>query len=242
MSGGGDRDMPPPEALIAGEATTRNMSRPSHPTRALGDEALLTLAQWLSPAFPTGAFAWSHGLELAAIPDVAGFDAWLADVLDHGAGRNDTILLAAAWRHPDAAVRIDAMARAFAPSAERLMEADEQGAAFARTVGAIWGVDVPPVVLPVAIGIAARAVGLPLDATARMALHAFASNLTAVATRAIPLGQTEAQTVLARHASTVNAVVDAALPMGLDDLGGTAFLVDIASMNHETRRTRIYRS
>ena len=27
--------------------------------------ALLTLVQWLSPAFPTGAFAYSHGLEQA---------------------------------------------------------------------------------------------------------------------------------------------------------------------------------
>jgi len=29
------------------------------------DRQILTLAQWLSPAYPVGAFAYSHGLEWA---------------------------------------------------------------------------------------------------------------------------------------------------------------------------------
>ena len=33
--------------------------------------ALLSLVQWLSPAFPTGAFAYSHGLEQAIAAAVA---------------------------------------------------------------------------------------------------------------------------------------------------------------------------
>ena len=37
---------------------------PVLPATATTDPAaLLTLVQWLSPAFPTGAFAYSHGLE-----------------------------------------------------------------------------------------------------------------------------------------------------------------------------------
>ncbi|HBR43037.1 MAG TPA: urease accessory protein UreF, partial [Sulfitobacter pontiacus] len=28
-------------------------------------QALITLAQWLSPSFPIGAFSYSHGLEMA---------------------------------------------------------------------------------------------------------------------------------------------------------------------------------
>ncbi|NJM84300.1 MAG: urease accessory protein UreF, partial [Tabrizicola sp.] len=63
---------------------------------------LLTLVQWLSPAFPTGAFACSHGLEWAVaageVRQAAEVQAWLADVLAHGSGWQDAVVLAAALR------------------------------------------------------------------------------------------------------------------------------------------------
>ncbi len=68
---------------------------------------LLTLMQWLSPAYPVGGFSYSHGLEWAVaagdVTDAAGFQEWLADILEYGTGRNDAILLAAAYRAPDTA-------------------------------------------------------------------------------------------------------------------------------------------
>ncbi|MEQ9053685.1 MAG: urease accessory UreF family protein, partial [Roseovarius confluentis] len=63
---------------------------------------ILTLAQWLSPAYPVGAFAYSHGLELAIregwISDAETLRAWLAGVLADGSGRSDAVFLAAAHR------------------------------------------------------------------------------------------------------------------------------------------------
>src|SRR5436305_15297249 len=65
-------------------------------------EPLLRLLAWLSPAFPTGGYAWSHGVEWAveanAIRDGATLLAWTGDVLRHGAGRSDAILLRHAHR------------------------------------------------------------------------------------------------------------------------------------------------
>ena len=96
---------------------------------------LVTLMQWLSPAYPVGGFSYSHGLEWAVgagdVTDAAGFQEWLADILEYGSGRNDAILLAAAYRAPDTAAlhHVDAVARALAPSAERLLETTAQGAA-----------------------------------------------------------------------------------------------------------------
>ena len=62
---------------------------------------ILTLAQWLSPSFPVGAFAYSHGLETAfqngQISTADALQDWLADVLTYGSGRNDCILLRAAY-------------------------------------------------------------------------------------------------------------------------------------------------
>ncbi len=64
--------------------------------------ALLHLQAWLSPAFPTGGFAYSHGLEWAIeagdITDGESLLAWASDVLAHGSGRSDAVLLRHAHR------------------------------------------------------------------------------------------------------------------------------------------------
>ncbi len=213
---------------------------------AMDNAALLTLARWFSPAFPTGGFAWSHGLETlvaeGAIGDAAGVEAWLADVLAHGGGRNDAILLAAAWRaRPDALAGIAELAAALAPGAERARETLEQGAAFAR-LAAPGALPPDPVALPVVVGAAARAAGLPLAETLLFYLQNLASTLVSVAVRHVPLGQSVGQGILARLAPAIGALAEAAPGLTLDDLGGCAFAGDLASLAHETQRTRIFRS
>jgi len=60
------------------------------------------LLLWLSPAFPVGGFAFSHGLEWAAergwVKDRATLEAWIVDLVTLGSVANDLVLLAAAWR------------------------------------------------------------------------------------------------------------------------------------------------
>lgn len=217
-------------------------------TERLDSSALLTLAQWLSPSFPIGAFSYSHGLEwsvqIGAVADAAGFEAWIAQMLRHGAGRNDAILLSAAFGAADTAelAEIDALARALSPSSERLLETVEQGTAFAATTSDVWGLNLPPLALPVAVGAAAAARAIPLDPTLRMYLHALAGNLTSAAIRLIPLGQTEGQLVLAGLADLIDELAQEARLASLDDLGATAFAIDIASMRHETQYSRMFRS
>lgn len=81
-------------------------------------QALITLAQWLSPSFPIGAFSYSHGLEMAVqdgtIHDAASLQAWLSDIITHGAGRTDAILLNAGFAGKGMD-EVDALARALAP-------------------------------------------------------------------------------------------------------------------------------
>lgn len=213
-----------------------------------GPDALLTLAQWFSPGFPVGAYSYSHGLEWAVqtgeVQGAEDFRNWLTDVLRFGAGRNDLILLAAAYRAVTRSelTEIDALARALSPSAERLLETAQQGAGFARTASAIWGLDLPDLTYPVALGSAAKALAIPIEPTAQLYLHAFAANLTSAAIRLIPLGQTEGHGVLAALAPVCIRIVDGALQQSLDDLGSTAFLVDVSSMRHETQYSRMFRS
>ncbi|WP_281843184.1 urease accessory protein UreF [Sinisalibacter aestuarii] len=206
---------------------------------------LLTLAQWLSPAFPVGAFSYSHGLEAAFhagwISDADSLEAWLADLLTHGAGRSDATLLAAAYRGKMPLGEIDEIARAFTPSAERLLETAAQGQAFAEVVGAVWGAELDGLTYPVALGAAARE-GLPLGLTLTLYLQAFTSNLIAAAQRLGPIGQTEGQRILHRLSPLIEATAEAATPGDPDSLASAAFLADIASMRHETQYSRIFRS
>ena len=94
-------------------------------------EALLTLVQWFSPGFPVGAFGYSHGLEWeiesGAVTDAGAVQSWVADILAQGSGRSDAILLSCAWRADPAELDdLDDLARALAPSSERLAETEQR--------------------------------------------------------------------------------------------------------------------
>ncbi len=202
---------------------------------------LMVLTQWLSPAFPVGAFSYSHGLEFAlgTAPDLD-VEAWLQDVLRHGAGRNDAILLRSGFDGRSA--EADALGRALAPSAERLLETEQQGAAFCRTLRGAFGMDAPALIYPVALGWAAAEKRMPLAPVLTIYLHAFMSNLVAAAQRLSALGQTDAQAMIERLGAVCSEVVAATQSCGLDDLGGSAWGADVASMKHEDMGPRIFRT
>ena len=208
-------------------------------------DPLLTLHTWLSPAFPVGAFAYSHGLETAiaegTVTDAASARDWIGAILRHGAGRNDAVLLAHALRGEDPK-ELDALARALCASRERLLETEKIGAAFAETVAGAWQGDGTPRAYPVALGIAARAKGLPEAETVSLYLLALVSNLVSACIRLVPLGQTEGQRIIAAFAPTIDAVSTQARAASLDDIGGCALAADIASMRHETQSVRLFRS
>ena len=158
---------------------------------------------WLSPAFPVGAFGYSHGLETAIregwIDDAATLTAWIAGLVEHGSGWTDAVLFCAAWRADAAQLsEIAELAAALAPSLERSRETLGQGAAFLTAVRA-W--NPPPlageIAYPVAVGALAGAHDIPEDAVAAGYLETFTANLISAAVRLVPLGQTAGLRVLA---------------------------------------------
>lgn len=207
---------------------------------------LLTLVQWLSPAFPTGGFAYSHGLEAAIaagqVKSASELLEWLSDVLRFGAGKQDAILLACALRAGADHDALDDLARALQPSSERLSETLDQGTAFARTVAGLTGRDLPPRLLPIALGQAAQGMDLAGPDVLALYLHSFASNLVSVAMRFMPLGQAAGQAVLRDLHPVIGQVADQAAGMALDDLGSCALGADLAAMRHETMDVRIFRT
>ncbi len=210
---------------------------------------LLQLLTWLSPAFPVGAFGYSHGLETAiregAVSDARELSSWIAALLEHGSGWTDAVLARAAWTavtaEDHAALdEVVELAEALAPSLERRREALAQGEAFLTAVEA-WR---PPPVLSapycVAVGAAAGAAGIPLEPALTAWLHAFAANLVSVAVRAIPLGQSDAVAVIAGLEGVILRTAGRASTSTVDDLGSGALLSDIASMRHETLHGRLF--
>ena len=212
--------------------------------------ALLRLMAWLSPAFPTGAFAYSHGLEWAMeagdVRSEADLLSWLGTVLRHGTGWSDAILLRAAHAADPAGLAVvAALAAAAAPGRERQGETLAQGAAF-LAAAAPWQrnalADVEGLAYPVAVGALTAAHGISADDATAAYLQAFATSLISAAVRLVPLGQSAGLRVLAALEPVITEVASATRDATTDDLGGCCFRSDIAAMRHETQYTRLFRT
>jgi urease accessory protein len=236
--------------MPAGIIITMTMTECVGPTgRGQGQhtEHLLRLLVWLSPAFPTGAYAYSHGLEWAVecgdVTDGDTLRAWLADILIHGSGRNDAILLRHAHRTDGDHVALNDVAAAIAPSRERRAETLDQGTAFIAAAAAWHPPELPEhIAYPVAVGALAGRYGIDEDATTAAYLQAFTTNLISAAVRLVPLGQSAGLRVLAELEPIILQVAAASRAARLDDLGGCVFRSDLAAMRHETQYTRLFRS
>lgn len=225
------------------------------------EAALYRLLAWLSPAFPVGAYTYSHGLEWAVeaglVRDRSGLAAWLGTVLRSGGGWQDAVLLAHAHRavtdHDQELWReLRTLAQAWVPTAELALESRAQGEAFAVASLASWPDpsgrladlldDGPGLTYPLAVGAVAAAHGVPLTLVLPAYLQAFAANLVSAAVRAVPLGQTDGQRALAALEPVVTEVVALAADCPLDELGTASLMVDYCSVRHETQYTRLFRS
>lgn len=220
--------------------------------------AHLPLLVWLSPSFPVGAFAYSHGLEWAFeagdVTDAAGLRDWLDDLLHHGGGRNDAILLSQshrAAREPHRLAELAELGVALAPSLERRLETVTQGNAFMLAIGKSWPCDTvtafiaahdDDVPYPVAIGVAAAGHGIACETTLQAFLTGFIANLVSAAIRLGIVGQTEGQGVIAALLPRVTALARECTEASLDDLGGCVFRSDLGSILHETQYSRLFRS
>jgi urease accessory protein len=221
-------------------------------------ELQLPLAAWFSPMFPVGAFAYSHGLEWAHeagdVGDADDLRDWLTTLLERGALHNDAILLGTAYRaafqgDAQSLAEINELALALATSRERRLETGTQGNAFLHAIRKSWPCatvdlleDSDDVAYPVAVALAAAGHGLPLDATLDMLCLGFVSNLVSAAIRLGIIGQSDGQSVIAALLTVVRDTAHACASKRLDDLGGSAFRSDLASLRHETQYTRLFRS
>ena len=233
--------------------------KPDGPAVALSDVPAQLLV-WLSPAFPVGAFAYSHGLEKAVekrlVSDQATLGAWLEDLIALGSLRNDLIVLAGAWRasasqNTTELANVAELAAALQPSAERRLETITQGGSFLLQIDAAWpcatvgllrAAHAGDVAYPVAVGVTAAGHDLPLAPTMLGYGMAFVGNLISSAIRLSVIGQTDGQRLTASLLPALQDAAARAATSTLDDVGSATFAADLASMQHETQYTRLFRS
>jgi urease accessory protein len=236
--------------------------------RPVSSLAQFQLLAWCSPAYPTGAFSYSHGMEWAVecgtVTTRSGLLEFISAVLERGGGWVDAVLFAHAWRaahlpepHWSARGRatlcdIAELAAAFRASAETALESRQQGSAFLDVTLKAWphprltefahDLRGHPVAHCVAVAVACAAHQLELSVALPAFIQMIAANLVSAGARLIPLGQTDAQIAVAQLAPVIAATATRALRTELQDLGTAAPLLELYSMRHETQYTRLFRS
>jgi len=223
-------------------------------------DATARLLTWLSPAFPVGAFSYSHGLEQAVeaglVSDRATLVTWIDGILRFGAGRLDAMLLLEAHRAvtlSDAArlQSVAALAAAMRGSAELALESTAQGAAFLKAIGAGWPhlAETPilrsldgALAYPVMVGAVTATAGINEISTLYAYLTAFCGILVSSAQRLAPIGQSQGLAAIAILEPTIAGQVAVLRAAPFETLGGVALMVDWCSMRHETQETRLFRS
>ena len=222
--------------------------------------ALQRLMHWLSPSFPVGAFAYSHGLEAAVdkglVHDADSLSDWIGFLLDHGGARADAGFFVLSWQavhegREEDFISVSERAAAQRGSSELALENTAQGEAFLLMIDKVWGLGSDhwrhllqerriEVGYPIAVATASALAGIPLAQALTAYLTGFVANLTSAALRLVPLGQTDGQKVLMALETAVTEAVDRALTA--PEISGAAIGLDLLSMHHETQYTRLFRS
>lgn len=221
---------------------------------------LLYLLQVANGSFPTGSFSHSYGFE-TLIQDgrITSADD-LADVarlwLRHGVTTSEGGAVGLAFRaarENDVAMlaELDEVLTALKLTRETREASVKVGNAFLRTVSSTFGwnnVDRYSRATSegrcaghyaTAFGVAAADAGVSATEALLAFLHSALYGVVAVAARIMPLGQLDAQRVLAGSWAQIADCAEAALVLGLDDLSVPMAVLDIASMRHERLYSRL---
>src|SRR5260370_1364632 len=188
--------------------------------------SLLRQQRWLSPAFPTGSYSYSHGIEWAVeagyIHDRKSLVDWLEADLCYGSGRNEAIFFIEAWRSAtdddcEKLLEIAELAAAFRSTSEFALETSQQAMACLATLRRVWpdplieslsellsDLRIAPV-FSVVLGVRSARHDIPATLYLPPFLQSYLANLVTAGVRLIPLGQPDGQLRIASLAPAVLA-------------------------------------
>lgn len=211
------------------------------------------LWQLISPLSPVGAYHHSQGLEQAVdagwVTDEATALTWIQGLLGRSIANLDLPVVARAWDawlNDDVAGlrRWDALCRACRETKELRAEEANMGTALMALMGELGErpSDVPRLGYAAAFGVAAANASLGAHDTLAGYAWAWSENQVVCAVKLAPLGHGAGQRMLRKLGASLNSVVAHALEVADDEIGIASPGLAIASAQHETRHTRLYRS
>ncbi|WP_193601567.1 urease accessory UreF family protein [Marinobacter salexigens] len=227
---------------------------------AINDMALLGLMQLVSPALPIGAFAWSQGLEsafeLGWVTNEQELGEWLEGVLDDGLTRCELpvlVRLQNCWAKADSEglAYWNDWLHANRETAELSDEGARLGLALVRLLtslavqpqteqGDARLPEEPDYVTVFAWTAHQRRV--PVRQTLLGFAWGWLENQLAVACKAMPLGHTAAQRLSELLRPKLVTAVEAALLLTDEQMGPILPGLALASAQHETQYSRLFRS
>jgi len=219
--------------------------------------ALLRLMQLVSPALPVGTFAYSQALEAAVAAgwidgEPAARD-WIGGLLVGAIGGLDLPVLLRlhhAWSRDDqdAVTAWSRFLLAARASGELQTEERQLGGNLARLLdglgvaeAAAW-IARADVSYAAMFALAAARWQIPVAGAAQGYAFAWVEAQTSAAVRLVPLGQTAGQRILLELGARIPAVLAHALEIADDEIAGAAPSHAIASAQHETQYSRLFRS
>lgn len=222
----------------------------------LDGASLLQLIWLASPALPIGGFSYSEGFEAAVewagVKDEATAGRWIGEQLQLTLSRADLAIVVqavAAWRAGDAA-RVAALNQwvlTTRESAELRLQTEQMGRSFVEwlrlhhdDVEAAFAGLSPT--YPVAFAFAAARTQASVQDAALAFAFGWAENMVAAAVKAVPLGQSAGQRILARLAADIPAAVHAATRLADDERQSFSPMLAILSARHENQYSRLFRS
>ena len=216
--------------------------------------SLLRLLQLCSQTLPVGAYAYSQAQEYAIATDVvndaASAELWIMGVFTDGLGRLDLPALALAYRAVEnknwtALDDLNEYLQASRETRELLLEDIEMGRAMQRLLKSLQ-LDNGVTGRPSFVTQFARAgVCCSIDLQDLMTgfSYSWLENQVMVASKSVPIGQSESQKILYKLGDSVPVTVAKALELAEEpDFGTSLHGLAILSARHEVMEARLYRS
>jgi urease accessory protein len=230
-------------------------------TRPVAAHVLLQLMWLASPALPVGGFSYSEGLEAAVesalVRDETQARTWLLDQLHLGLARSDLAVVAKAfkaWSRGDLGriAELNAWVTTTRETSELRQQTEQMGRSMVEWLknrGEPIDARVPELkaltpapTWPVAFALAALRTGAPLREALLSFAFGWAENMVQAALKAVPLGQSAGQRVLAALVERIPAAVDTAAALMDSERQAFTPMLAILSAQHETQYSRLFRS
>ena len=220
--------------------------------------SLLALLQFVSPALPVGAYSYSEGIETLVqngrVTNLLTLDHWLQQELKYGAISVEAIALLRAYVCLENGDRAQLKywnnwLSAFRETEEMRRQSWQMGRSLTRLL-----IDLQPSLQPtiavcgeccnftVAFAIAAHHWQIDPQTAVLGYLYSWASNLANAGVRLIPLGQTQGQQLLLNLYPFLEQATATVMNANDDSLKNCGWGLAIASMQHETLYSRLFRS